>query len=278
MLWLGIDFSGDFTRWGEHHLNSNVWVATMATVEGGVGFALTDLRRVQCLDGQGPPFSRLVSLLQGGDYRAAAIDAPFSVPADYVPAGGHNALLEVVANIKHPDRPFPNGASLVQAVTHQNPPLNPQPRRLTEQLWRDRGLAVRSTLWNGARPGAPMTAACLKLLSCAGRPIWPWQDSDTPGLLVEGFPAAQLCQWGWPFKGYNGDGPVNIGVRACIVQRLEQERGVTIPGNFWNQLLASADAVDALLCAFAAAAVTEARLPSPPDPAAKSEGWIAVCS
>ena len=41
-------------------------------------------------------------------------------------------------------------------------------------------------------------------------------------------------------------------------------------------MLQSADALDAVLCAFAAVAVTEDRLAVQPPPDAGAEGWIAV--
>ena len=39
---------------------------------------------MQQLPGEAHPFERLASLLALGDYRAAAIDAPFSIPARYL--------------------------------------------------------------------------------------------------------------------------------------------------------------------------------------------------
>lgn len=280
LRWLGIDFSGNHMRWREHHQTSNVWVAA---VEDNHGLSLTDLQRVQQFVGVGCAFAGLVCWLHAGEYQAAAIDAPFSVPKEHVPGRSHHALLQMVDGMEHPHRPFPDGGSFFRAVTGQTAPLDPpKPLRSTEQIWKDKGCAVRSTLWNGrqgypgqGRPGTPMTAACLELLARAERPIWPWAGNDEPGLLVEAFPAAQLRQWAWPTTGYNAA----VHIRQEIIERLEQFRELSIPQNFRNQMLASADALDAVLCAFASIAVTEQNLAVDPEAAIHSlEGWIAVSS
>jgi hypothetical protein len=193
--WLGIDFSGDFRQWSARRSKSNVWVAG---VEHSNGFALKDLKQIQCLSGDGDPFERLVALLSRREFEAAAIDAPFSVPQDYVPNGKHADLLSAVDGIPCKDnRPFPRGQEFVEKVVGVGPRLlDKKPLRRTDQDWCDRGVNVRSTLWNGARPGAPMTVACLTLLSRSGCPLWPWSDPNQQGLLVEAFPAAQLLTWG----------------------------------------------------------------------------------
>ena len=41
-------------------------------------------------------------------------------------------------------------------------------------------------------------------------------------------------------------------------------------------MLDSADALDAVICAFAAIAVTDGRLLHSPEPIAQEEGWIAI--
>jgi len=82
-----------------------------------------------------------------------------------------------------------------------------------------------------------------------------------------------LRTWQLPFAGYNGDDRRAVETRRKIVEVLSSSIGV---GQWRDDLLASADAVDAVLCAFAAIAVTENRLavsvPSQDD----GEGWIAV--
>ena len=187
---LGIDFSGNFRMWSAGCGNSNVWIAE---VQQGVSRSkLVGLKRVQELGGDGPPFNRLVQYLRESDFDAAAIDAPFSIPAQYLPAGGHGTLLELVSSIKPIDgRPFPSAQQFVSCILSGRSPATKKPLRHTEAYWQEKGVNVRSTLWTGPRGGAAMTAAGLKLLHEVGRPLWPWQRSER-GLLVEAFPAAQL--------------------------------------------------------------------------------------
>jgi len=278
--WLGIDFSGDARQWGAGvaRERARVWIAEISEVEGAL--RLTDLRTVQELDGvdgtgqPAPPFERLVQRLARPDYRAAGIDAPFSVPARVLPSGSHRSLLALVDGLPCDGRPFPAGRSLLPAVA---PELGDQGRQLyreTEIQWKARGLNVRSTTWAGARPGAPFTAACLCLLQRAGRPIWPFQAADHSALLVEAFPAAQLVQWGRPAEGYNGDDERAYQARVDLLEMLHG--GLQMRDFHMEVMVASADALDAVLCAFGAMAVTENKLAVEPTLVADAEGWIAV--
>ena len=115
-----------------------------------------------------------------------------------------------------------------------------------------------------------MTAACLTLLHRAGRPMWPWTSAG-PGLLVEAFPAAQLCAWNLPHERYDGPSSVAVAVRATILAGLPT--GLEL-GSWGATLEGSADALDAVLCAFAAIVVST--LPPPVGQAAATEGCIAV--
>src|SRR5262249_18740356 len=93
---LGIDFSGNHLRWRPKCRTSNVWIVELH--RAGEAIVLHDVRRVQDLAGEGEPFERLAALLASGDYVAAGIDAPFSIPDQFVRAvGGHAALLKLVA-------------------------------------------------------------------------------------------------------------------------------------------------------------------------------------
>jgi hypothetical protein len=108
--WLGIDFSGDYRKWSPGCNNSNVWIADVRREDQ---FVLCDLKTVQELPGSGVPFDRLGELLKSRNFDAAGIDAPFSVPAKYVPAGDHRKLLEVVCQIQRSGgRCFPSGRRL----------------------------------------------------------------------------------------------------------------------------------------------------------------------
>lgn len=127
---LGIDFSGAAAPWTPRCAKPTVWIAA---VEDDV---LIDLRPVQALGGEGAPFDRLVGLLKAGDFRAAGIDAPCSLPARHMPTAGHAALLKTVSMMPSAaDRPFPRGADLV-GLAHSIAPLETaKPARQTEAVW-----------------------------------------------------------------------------------------------------------------------------------------------
>lgn len=285
----GIDFSGNVKKWtpgcGSKSLyTANVWVATgHGNREGPL--TLTKLRRVQDLSGSGDPFDRLAGCLRRGEFRAAAIDAPFSIPARHVPKKGIDGLLSEFLNEREwprKGRPFPKGCALVCYAKRNDSLEQTKPLRKTEQYWQDapRRLNVRSTLWNGPRGGAPFTVANLVLLGCAEgsseRSLWPWTERSE-GLLVEAFPAAQLWEWELPHDKYDGKDKDPTSRRKEIVNGLKQR--IEIPDDDLRaHLHKSADALDAVLCLFAAKAAAEGTAtPCPPDSAAvKKEGWIAV--
>jgi diadenosine tetraphosphate (Ap4A) HIT family hydrolase len=268
--WLGIDFSGNVQMWSSGCGNSNVWIATL--VESKDKPAIADLRPVQDLEGEGPPFERLAALLGRGDFEAAAIDAPFSLPALTVPGADHLQLLRAITYLDAGGAPFPSGAQLLEAFGSAENENGTKQLRVSEDLWQSRGINVRAALWNGARPGAPMTSACLKLLALAERPVWPFAPPQ-PGCLVEAFPAAQLKTWGIPYTRYTGTGSIAVPNRQYMVKKLA--RRMDFNGNR-SQLIQNDNALDAAVAAFAAVAVTEDRLAFPPSELASIEGWIAV--
>lgn len=283
--YLGVDFSGSPAMWTAGCRRTNVWIATVAEGPDG-GLALTELRPAQDLPGEGPPFARLVARLAGGDFTAAGIDAPLSIPAAVLPPGGRGALPALVAGLPRPDgRPFPTGAALLRAVWPDAPPRGAKRFRATEERWRGRGLNVRSTLWDGPRGGAGFTAAALALVGAVGRLPWP-PSSEEPtagaaagarGLLVEAYPAGQLAAWGLPFQRYGGRDAVDVARRVELVAALA--RRLHLPEEARRRMAAAADPLDAVLCAFGAqaAALGGTALFEPPDPAAApQEGWIAV--
>jgi hypothetical protein len=122
-----------------------------------------------------------------------------------------------------------------------------------------------------------MTAACLKLLHLAERPIWPWKPAHYEKILCEAFPAAQLKTWGLPFEGYNGCNDEAQVKRREIVDYLIDQKNLQI-GQHKTEMLENADALDAVLCAYAAKAIKtgmyETRIYD--DQVAGFEGWIAV--
>jgi hypothetical protein len=266
--WVGIDFSGDHRMWEARTSTSNVWVATVE--DRGRGLVLADLRRVRDLPGVGEPFPRLAEFLRRGDYSAAGVDAPFSLPRARCPKGGHAELLERVSAWNRDGRPFAQAGTLLRRLRPELTPPGVKEYRAAELGW---GVNVRSTTWCGPRGGAAMTVACLTLLALAGRPIWPFADASRDGLLVEAFPAAQLRTWTLPFFGYNGSSAGARGRRRAILEGLRDR--VTTTGHD-DVLLGSADALDALLCAFAGRAARHGALARAPAGSAGAEGWIAV--
>lgn len=286
----GIDFSGDVTRWtpgcGRFNINScNVWIATAearADAMDLVGLRpVQDLRHlrgrehpferpVQHLPGGEHPFERLLALLADGDYCAAGIDAPFSLPERHMPTGGWPELLRDVETLSKESRPFAKGEELVAYAQETAPLAESKPLRKTERAWADRGLNVRSTLSNKRRGGAPFTFACLTLLAKVERSVWPWAREDR-GLLVEAFPACQLLEWGLVYRGYASSCPSPE--REAILEHISGR--ISMPANLREQGRRSADALDAVLCMFAAKAAAEG-LATVASAAANLEGWIAA--
>ena len=269
LRWLGIDFSGDVRKWSPGCSTSNVWIAEV--VEQGRGLRLDKLGRVQTLPGLEPPFERLASRLRATDFCAAAIDAPFSVPADFIPAQGHDELLALVRRISQESRPFPEALTFADAVIKGRAMLNRKPLRHTECEW---GVNVRSALWTGPRGGAAMTSACLALLSAINRQLWPWCQYPE-GIIAEAFPAAQLKKWQLPHQQYSDSKKTALSIsnRQRITEALKQR---IVLGDFESQVLCSADALDAVLCAFAAIAITRDTFVPIPSGYPREEGWIAV--
>jgi hypothetical protein len=273
---VGIDFSGNRAQWKPSARSSNIWIAVVEDHDDQQ--TLTSLQRVQQLPGQGRPFARLADWLARGDYSAAAIDAPFSVPWWFFGRGcnDHPGLLEVVNQLPLEDtQDFPTGKAFVAALSGAIPFPFTKPLRVTESYWQGRGVNTRSAVWSGARPGAPFASACIKLLAGAARPVWPWASAERSPLL-EAFPAAQLRHWGLPHVRYNG--PSGQGNREAIVADLLTNRGLQASDAFQAVMQADADALDAVLSCYAARAVMRRHLAAalPPFDAWRLEGWIAV--
>lgn len=276
---LGIDFSGAADAWRPRRKTPSVWIATLESNR------LTGLQSVQHLASGRPPFDALVDLLAAGDFRAAGIDAPLSLPARHMPEGGHRQLVaDVLALGPAPGRPFPAAADLVAMAARAAPLILKKPTRATEDDWRAQRINVRSTLWDGPRGGAAFTAASLTLLARARCPVWPWKDA--PGMLVEAFPAAQLRAWGMDPTNY---GPPSKPAhkteahlaarrqrRADILAEVTRRAGVKIPRAHHDTMVEITDALDACLAAFGARAAATGALRLPPPPTWKQEGAIAV--
>jgi hypothetical protein len=250
---VGVDFSGDAHQWRKGVRSPSVWIAHLSDDEIPT---VTSLVPVQALPGNGDPFLRLARLLGDGAFAAAAIDAPFSVPASFLPDGGWRSLVALNDALPLVGRPFPRADHFLSCLPFK---AHGKPLRATEQQWRTHGLNVRSAVWWQPRGGAPLTTACLKLIAVAGHPpCSPWHPVHN-GMLVEAYPAAQLHRWGLPYQGYNGHKGADVRNRivdACV--------------------RASADALDAVLAAFGAMAARRGTALARGDDWSIEEGMIAV--
>jgi hypothetical protein len=271
---LGIDFSGGAGPWKEKCAKPTVWIAELE------GFRLEELRPVQALPGEGAPFDRLVAMLKAGRFRAAGIDAPFSLPAAQMP-GSHAELLRHVSQMPLGEgKPFPDGDALFDFAQKQQA-FDPARKQLRETE-KTCGAAARSTLWNGSRPGTPFTAACLTLLARAQRPIWPWTDAH--GMLVECFPMAQLKAWGLPSTKYGppdreaneSEHAERRATRKAILAGIRKRVDLDVSREHAAIMHDSPDALDAVVAAFGARAAANRQLVRDRPESWRLEGAIAV--
>ena len=270
---IGIDFSGSADQWKPRRKKTNVWLA-FAAMDGPL-LRVDALKPVQALGGEGAPFERLVALLAASD-AVAGIDASFSAPAAYV--ASPSELWAMVAGLAAAGRPFASGRQLVEALAPDSLPNGSKVYRACEEYWRRQRLNVRSSLWCGPRGGAAFSAACMTLLHRHSGPVWPVRPGGEGALLVEAYPAAQLRAWGLAPEGYGRDDAKALAARALIVQSLTREHGLRAADADLETCRESADALDAVLCAYAAKALAEGRHPRRLPPAARTEGWILVDS
>lgn len=126
----GIDFSGNVRMWTPGCGRSNVWIATARL--GANQPELLKLGSVQELPGEVHPFDRLAKLFADANYLAAAIDAPFSLPARHMPKGGFPALLKAVNAFEKGGRPFAKAEELVRYAESIKPKKEKKPLRETE--------------------------------------------------------------------------------------------------------------------------------------------------
>lgn len=268
---LGVDLSGSAEEWKARRRNSSVWIATAhADAERLV---VDDLRPVQALDGEGEPFERLIALLRRTE-GFAAIDAPFGVPRAH--AASQAVLWAQVVALPQGRRPFGRGADFLRLLAPEAGRYGLKSYRQTEEVWLRRRLNVRPTLWGALGGGAAVTAACLTLLQRSGAPVWPLRQTGAGAVLVEAWPAAQLAAWGLQASGYSGTKPKPAAARERILAALIVAHGLRIPDRLSELCRRSADALDAVICAYAAKTLAEGRHPRQLPAAARSEGWIVV--
>jgi hypothetical protein len=91
-------------------------------------------------------------------------------------------------------------------------------------------------------------------------------------VIVDAFPAAQLRHWGLPFIQYNGREHLATMNRRTILLGLH----LIIGQQDELRSEASPDALDAVVCMFAAIAVAEEQVAVAPGQLANTEGHIAV--
>jgi hypothetical protein len=145
--------------------------------------------------------------------------------------------------------------------------------RNTEQNWRDQHVRVRSPVSAKHRGGAAMTAACMTLLAHHNGPIWPFRERGIGATICEAFPAAQRRHWCLPYERYNGEAKSAREIRSKITSILVQQRALHVDEGHLGSCLSSADALDAVLCLYAAAAVSSQ---THPESETRFEGQIVV--
>jgi predicted nuclease with RNAse H fold len=270
---IGVDFSGSEPMWSVGCTRSNVWIAQGEAQS--IGLNVRSLVRVQELVGKTRhPFDGLCEHLCKSN-AVAGIDAPFALP-EKVFAGHVRTLWQRIANLDAGSRPFATGRSMVETLI---PPLAPFGKKIfrdTEQAWRDKGVNVRSTVWSGPRGGAAFSVAMMTMLARHQGNVWPFLDTQRGSTLVEAFPAAQLRMWGLPHQAYSDSkGKDRTVTRRAILAGLES-RGLRLGRSDEDKCVASPDALDAVICLFAARAVAKGALVSQPGLKSAREGHIAV--
>ena len=269
---LGIDFSGSADEWQASRRNSSVWIAFASA--DGPRLRIDDLKPVQKLPGVGAPFERLRALLAAEPDATAAIAAPFSLPRRY--AASAALLWAEAASLAPPGRPFGSGADLVASLAPESRPNGLRLYRACEAAWRKRRLEVRSSLSCGPGQGAAAALACMTLLHLHAGPIWPFRPDGDGAMLVEAFPPAQLSAWGLSPTGHGGRKPQAASARLKILQALARDHGLRAADDVLRRSAESADALDAVICAYAAKAMAEGRHPRRLPAVARSEGWMVI--
>jgi hypothetical protein len=132
-----------------------------------------------------------------------------------------------------------------------------------------RGVNTRSTMWAGPRGGASLAAACLRLLERSPCSLWPWAKFQR-GILGEAFPAAQLRHWNLPHQRYAGRDAVKI--REVILEDVRSR--LRVNKSHADLAVTYADALDAIIAAFAAIAIANGTVTGFKMPS--SEGFVAV--
>jgi predicted nuclease with RNAse H fold len=146
--------------------------------------------------------------------------------------------------------------------------------RLTDRVVRaETGLTPLSVSADRIGHVALRCAGLLAQLARQGQAV----DRSGSGTVVEVYPAASLKRWGLPYRGYKRPGDTHA--LGHLVDQLLAAAPWLEGGGTESLCRRSHDATDAVVAALTARAASQS-LTSPPtarqEPAARTEGWIAV--
>jgi len=146
--------------------------------------------------------------------------------------------------------------------------------RLTDEAVRaETGLIPLSVAADRIGHAAMRCAGLLEELARRGQPV----DRCGNGVVVEVYPAASLKQWGLPHRGYKQSRNAQA-LQALIDDLLAAAPWLDL-GPYENLCRSSHDAADAVIAALTARAAQQGLTTRPDgrqEPAARSEGWIAL--
>ncbi|MDP6497690.1 MAG: DUF429 domain-containing protein [SAR202 cluster bacterium] len=230
---LGVDYSGA-------QADKNTWV-TRGVLSGST---------IELMSCESTPRAQLAALLASTPgTTVAALDFPFSVPADF--AGqwlpGSEAmpeLWEAAAAMEFAD---------FMALRDSFVAENGEPLRRGDLYFPECYSCLHKTNPNMV----PMTFRGMQMLDGlwrAGCQLPPLPDQGRTGpLLLESMPGAALRAFGLPFKGYK-KGQHAVDLRRQILDGLESRSGVTIPNlaQFRDHCVGNDDCLDSVVAAVAA--------------------------
>jgi len=192
------------------------------------------------------------------------IDCPLGWPIDFVST--------VVAHSAH--APLPPSADLIRRSDHKA--LNPLLYRMTDEVIYNK-VGSRPPLSVAANLLGVVALRCARLLGEVERDGVPLDRSGLTGPIAEVYPAATLRVW--QLSGRESyKRPESKRARQSIVELLEGALGIGLPAEVAERCVASHDALDALIAAFAARAAALGRTIRPAEGTdterALIEGWI----
>jgi len=193
---------------------------------------------------------KVCELAVGAD--RVAIDAPFGWPTAFVDAITMNAAGKPWPDVHVTALRFRATELIAQEVTGNLP------------------------LSESTSPFAFLGFRAARLRTRLGRPGHPAAVDGSDG-VIEVYPAAALARWNLPAREYKREEPLHRARRKVIVDALLD----AFPGlsGYTDTLVASSDAVDALVCALVGRAHAVGlvdQIPPALETLARTEGWIWV--